>query len=78
MDIPEQVLRHFDAMMERVAWEPTPPPPTTDMPYETHRGIVRLPDPLPDLVVVQLNDGRRLITQDSMHALLRALGIEAP
>lgn len=74
--IPPDVLENFYLMMETVAWEAVPQPTDGSVtPYATHRGTVHLPPPLPSLTVVQLNDGRRLIVEESMRALLAALDI---
>lgn len=78
MGIPPDVQRDFNRLMDHVEWHDTPPPVAEDaqLPYETHRGTVRLEGGLPAIDVVQLNDGRRLITEASMHALLKALGLD--
>lgn len=78
MDIPPGLQRDFDRMMDSVEWHETAPPVGEDaqLPYETHRATVHLGDVLPGIDVVQLSDGRRLITEASMHALLKALGLD--
>jgi len=76
MEIPEQITKDFERMMDAVTWHALPLPMLHQRdPYATHYGIVHLPAPFPDLEVVRLNDGRRLILEKSMWALMRVLGV---
>ncbi len=65
----------IETMLDRVDWKPTEylspddEPPHDGLPYETHRGVLKIVDGL-ELDVVQLNTGQRLILSESMERFM--------
>jgi hypothetical protein len=61
----------IEHLFDQVEWEVLPLMGGTDVPVATHRGVLHLG--ALELVVYQLSDGRRVISEESLRPLIGGL-----